>query len=281
MEDLVDDLIEKKPHTKDIVNAFRPILVERIRLVEELNLGHAGALKIDKAKAEAGEPLVEQIMLFFPDDPWQQIAGAMIPAIQQGFPGLREDLKNLGSLIQNGSINLFDYFKDYAVNGEKTVAQWVNDWGIGSPSIFFLLKSVMKIILEKRKNECDWHDIAWKKGYCPICGTLPTIATIKDKIAEQWLHCSTCGHDWQYERLLCPGCEHEGQKETNYFFVENKERESAFVCDACKRYLITLNRITDINARDLDLSAIGLVHLDVIMQKKGFQPMCVSDWNLF
>jgi len=281
MEDLVDGIIEKKPHTKDIINAFRPILVERVRLVEELELKPAGALKIDEIQAKAGKPMIQQVMLFLPEDPWQQIAGAMIPAIHRGFLGLREDLNKLESLIQKGNINLFDYFKDYAVNGEATITQWVKDWGIGSPSIIFLLKNIMRVVLEKRKREFGWQDIAWEKGYCPVCGTLPTIATIKEKIAEQWLHCSTCGHDWKYERLLCPGCEHEGQQETDYFFIEDKDREAAFVCETCKRYLITLNRVSDINVRDLDLSAISLIHLDLIMQEKGFQPMCVSVWNVF
>jgi FdhE protein len=249
--------------------------------VETLELKHADALKIDAMRAQEGEPLIRQVALFFADDPWQQIAQAMLPAIQRAFPTLQDDLAKLGTLIQKGEINLFDYFKEFPAHTEKAVEHWTKDKGVKSASLLFLLKSAMRILLEKRRQSLDWKDVTWEKGYCPVCGTLPTIATIQEKIAEQWLHCSACGHDWKYERLICPGCEHEGQQETNFFFVEDKEREAAFVCDACKRYMITLNRITDINVRDLDLSAISLVHLDVLMQEKGFQPLCVSEWNIF
>jgi len=116
------------------------------------------------------------------------------------------------------------------------------------------LKTITRIVLEKRSRHIEWKRGNWEKGYCPVCGTFPTIAMIKEKIAERWLHCS-------------------------HFFVENKDKECAFACDKCKRYLITLTRMSDLIIRDLDISAISLIHLDIIMQGRGFQPMATCEWN--
>jgi FdhE protein len=65
-----------------------------------------------------------------------------------------------------------------------------------------------------------------------------------------------------------------------YFYVENKTQESAFVCDKCKKYLITLYRAGKVFARDMDISAISLIHMDMIMQGKGYDPMAICAWNV-
>jgi FdhE protein len=35
-----------------------------------------------------------------------------------------------------------------------------------------------------------------------------------------------------------------------------------------------------LHARDLDISAISLVHLDMIMQDKGYESMVACAWNV-
>jgi FdhE protein len=144
-----------------------------------------------------------------------------------------------------------------------------------------MLRTAARIVLEKRSRHIEWNGVNWEKGYCPVCGTFPTMAMIKEKISERWLHCSQCGYEWKFSRVLCPYCEYEACKEMPFFFVEDKGRECAFACDQCKRYLITLTHVGDLNITDLDISAISLTHLDIIMQDKGFQPMASCEWNVF
>ena len=43
----------------------------------------------------------------------------------------------------------------------------------------------------------------------------------------------------------------------DYFYIENKTQESAFVCEKCKKYLVTLYRAGNLFARDMDISAIS------------------------
>jgi FdhE protein len=281
IEKLMDDVIEKNPHSKNIVNAFRPVMMERIRVVEGLALKNADTLKVDRRKFKAGVPVARQVVLFHPDDPWEDIAISMIPAIRQGFPGLMDDLEKLEASIKKGQVVLYDYFKSYPDNGENIINRWSSELNIGVPAIFFLIKSTTRIVLEKKAEKMDWKGIDWTKGYCPICGSFPSIAMIKEKIAERWLHCSHCGYEWKFSRVICPYCEHEGYKEMPFFFVQDNDKECAYACDKCKRYLITLTRVSDLNIRDLDISAVSLTHLDIIMQDKGFQPMAVCEWNVF
>jgi FdhE protein len=277
----MDDIIEKNPHCKDIINAFRPVILERYRLVEKLALQNMHAPKIDKRKFKGGVPVIRQATLYRNDDPWEEIALSLIPAMKQGFPALQDDLERLEELIRNGSINTYDYFKSYPADGDTIGAGWASDFNINAAAIALLLRTIKRIILEKRSQQIEWKGDNWEKGYCPVCGTFPSIAMIKEKIAERWLHCSQCGYEWKFSRVLCPYCEDQAYKEMPFFFVENKDKECAYACEKCKRYLITLNRMSDLIVRDLDISAISLTHLDIIMQNKGFQPMATCEWNVF
>jgi len=281
IESLMDDVIEKNPHSRDMLNAFRPIMMERIRLVEKLELKTAEPPKIDGRKLRAGVPVIRQAMLFHHDDPWAEIALSLIPAMKQGFPALQDDLSKLEELAKNKTISIYDYFRSYLADGDAVVAGWVSEFNVSAAAVALMLGTITRIILEKRTQHIKWKWGDWEKGYCPVCGTFPSIAMIKEKIAERWLHCSQCGYEWKFSRVLCPYCEHEACKEMPFFFVEGNDKECAFACDKCKRYLITLTRMSDLIIRDLDISAVSLTHLDLIMQEKGFQPMTTCAWNVF
>ena len=281
IEQLMDDAIEKNPHCKDILNAFRPVIVERYLLVDKLELRNADSLKIDRRKFKAGVPVIRQTTFFQYDDAWEEIALSLIPAMKQGFPVLQDDLERLEVSVKNRNISIYDYFKSYPADGDTIVTGWASEFNITAAAVALLLRSMTRIILEKRSQHIEWKGSNWEKGYCPVCGTFPSIAMIKEKIAERWLHCSQCGYEWKFSRVICPYCEDEAYKEMPFFFVENKDKECAYACDKCRRYLITLNRMSDLIFRDLDISAISLTHLDVIMQEKGYQPMATCEWNVF
>ena len=281
IENLMDNTIERNPHCKDIVSAFRPVILERYRQVEKLTLQNMDALKIDKRKFKGGVPVIRQTTLFRDDDPWAEIALFLIPAMKLGFPNLLDDLERLEGIIKKENISIYDYFKSYPADGDTIVAGWASEFNINAAAVALLLRNITRLILEKRSQHIEWKWGNWEKGYCPVCGTFPSIAMIKEKIAERWLHCSQCGYEWKFSRVICPYCEDKAYQEMPFFFVEDKGNDCAFACDKCKRYLITLTRMSDLIVRDLDISAISLTHLDIIMQDKGFQPMAACEWNVF
>ena len=275
--------IEKNPHNRDLLNAFQPLLLERMRLLKDVKLKKADTAAIDKTRFLGGVPLIRQRELLLPDDPWEETAGRLIPALKEGFPGIRGDMDRL----QSGSGKLGDLAREYRNafpdHADEAIARWALDLQVGVQGISLLLRHLTRIILEKRLQAAagEMKGLEWKKGYCPVCGAFPTIARIEEKITRRWLHCSGCGHDWLFSRVICPCCENEAQQGMDFFYVETRTQESAFACERCNRYLITLNRVSDLHDHDLDVSAIGLAHLDIIMQGRGFVPLTACEWNTF
>ncbi len=282
LKGMMDRIIEKSPHSREILNAFRPVILERHRLMENPEWGSIDPVVIDREQLKIGVPVIRQAELFRRSDPWKDIAPALIPAFIQGFPGLQEDFEALQGCIQNYSIDFYDSFKASSVDGDNMTERWSKEAKIRPAAARLFLRTVMWIVLHRRTRdmavpigEADWH-----KGYCPICGSFPSISVIREKTAQRWLHCFQCGCDWRFSRVICPYCEHEGQKGMTFFFVEDNKQESAYTCNQCNRYLITLNPVSDLFEMDLDISALGLAHLDILMQDKGFIPMAPAEWNL-
>lgn len=284
LEKQIGEMIEKNPHSQNILCAFKAILFKRKNLAEKRICMSVDVSNIDKIRLQGGVPVSRQTALIHPDEPWKEIALAMIPSVTSGFPALTEDLKNIEAGIRDGHVNLKDYFTSFPDLDEEIVQNWTTTLKIWPVSLHLLLISILRPVLEMKARDVvvKLGDFSWDKGYCPICGTFPDIAVIKDKITQRWLHCPRCRHAWHFNRVLCPYCEHEGKEEgTTYFFIEGKEQETAFICEQCNRYMLTLNRVSDLGDRDLDVTSIELTHLDMIMQEKGYTPVTFTEWNDF
>ena len=283
LREIIDREEERHPHNTALLEAFRPLILGRRRILEELPSGKVNPIAFDEARFRSGVPVMMQQDLFWEDDPWKEVVRVVIPAIKEGFPDVSDDLSRMEGSLEEGNMALYDYFKSHQNDSDEVLAGWAESLCVSASLLDFVLHQVARVILEKRAASLAilLKDIPWEKGYCPICGAFPALAVIKETRGERLLHCSCCGHDWRFSRVICPYCEHEGQKEMDFFFVEDNAQESAYTCDQCQHYLITLNRMSDLNERDLDVSAIGLVHLDILMQEKKLSPMTVTGWNAF
>lgn len=272
-----------RPHSRELIEAFLPIMVARERLLERLGQSRRAPVAVDGVRFLVGVSLAAQQNLYDREDPWQEVALAVVSAVREGFPGLRADMERLEAALGSGRVAPYDGLVSDAREAQAAVAAWAEALPMAPRRIGFVLGQIKRVILHRRRreNEASLKTAAWRKGYCPVCGAFPSLAVIRKQGGQRWLHCSQCGQDWPFSRVICPYCECEGQEGMTLFYVEQSDRESVFACDKCKRYLITLNHTADWHDFDPDLAAIGLAHLDLIMQEKGFSPMAVCDWNVF
>ena len=157
--------------------------------------------------------------------------------------------------------------------GEDLLASWAQllEADVRIPA--FLARSVARVILERRA--LDWaglvQDFEWEKGYCPLCGSPPNISKHLEGTGQRWRHCPECNHEWRFRRVVCPCCENDDQKTMSYFTIDEKEQESAFGCEMCKSYLVTVLKVSGTAEFDPDIAALSLSHIDIIMQEKDNQ----------
>jgi FdhE protein len=111
---------------------------------------------------------------------------------------------------------------------------------------------------------------SWKEGYCPTCGRIPKIGELREEEGRRFLFCNQCGTRWHYKRVKCPFCGNEEQQSLAYFSVEGEEKYRVDVCDACKRYIKTVDFRSQADEPDLDLEDIATLHLDILAHEEGY-----------
>jgi FdhE protein len=277
----MDRLLAEKPHLKTLIDAFRPVIITQYVLQDKI-AGKRITLSPDKLKVMGGIPLIKEHALFLPNDPYQDVALDLAAAIRDGFPHLAEDMDRLATFFQQSPGKLDDYFLRSGLSAESEMPAWATEIQVQPAVLALLINTVRRMILTGRAKDMaeEIAALPWDKGYCPLCGSFPILAFLREN-GQRWLHCACCHHEWTYPRPQCPCCEHETPEDTTYLYLEGDKENSAFLCEKCQKYLITVNRTGSLREMDPDLTAISLAHLDVILQEKGFSPMAEREWNQF
>lgn len=114
------------------------------------------------------------------------------------------------------------------------------------------------------------EDAPWKRGYCPICGSPPGLS-ILGNAGKRSLVCSFCSHEWYTERIYCPFCNNKDHKTLHYFFSEEERDYRVDVCDACNKYLKTIDTRRIKHPVYTLVEQISTLHLDMLAQEQDLE----------
>jgi formate dehydrogenase maturation protein FdhE len=111
--------------------------------------------------------------------------------------------------------------------------------------------------------------------HCPNCGGLPQFSSfgLSDEAlvtAPRSLVCSRCAQSWAYPRMVCPGCGNDDASRLPIY--SDHERFASLrldACEACKGYLVTVDRPKDRAAVPVVDELVALP-LDLHARERGF-----------
>lgn len=107
---------------------------------------------------------------------------------------------------------------------------------------------------------------AWHRGYCPVCGGAPSFAVVQREPGFRILLCSRCNGEWHFRRMGCPFCM---ERDHQTYYPGEGGGYRLYVCEACHRYLKTLDAGISETGRCLPVEALATVSMDVAAQEKG------------
>ncbi len=230
-------------------------------------------------------------------------ADVVLTKISEGFPLInREDfpvdtnaagkfLQHVGEIIPENneelgetSVNLVkflessdpeDEFWKYLLVGDeeslKTVASKLDSplhqiifLGVFAikPSVWFVRSELEKLLSP---------GFQWRKNYCPVCGSLPSLLLLKGKEGRKYGSCSWCDHQWLMNRIECPYCLNQLQESLGYIAIEDDEVYRVEYCDACKYYFKLIDcRPLEVEPA-LPLEELTTLHLDMIARNRGYK----------
>lgn len=292
---LVAVILAKRPQLESMVKPFAALFIEKARLAGDLK-DQLEPLQFDAVgrRLSEGVPVLSGISFSFLKPALDYAFTALVPAVKEWFPAIVPVLDRIENEQRHGALDLSHLAEEYLGGGftgfrETPPASEVDRHGLG-----FIVHLATSTVLQSLAPSlaAQVGEIHWSRGYCPICGSLPFISYLsKPQNApseflvggggQRYLHCAVCGHDWHVRRHLCAACEKDDSDQHMYFNVADATGERVDICPHCAHYLPCIDlRETDAPPH-LDTMAVGLAHLDMYAQERGFDPMVRMPWNTF
>jgi FdhE protein len=186
----------------------------------------------------------------------------------------------LREAFETGDLNLKYCIDTLAKGREEEMIKIASNLGFHPVVLKIILSQILKPFVEKRTEKLRplIENVPWPHGYCPICGAFPETSFLQGEEGQRWLKCSLCGYDWRFDRMTCPYCG-KVNRGKEFICVDGFEHEWVELCSDCHRYIVGIDLRKQIEVTS-DVAAIGMIHLDMIAQQRGFLPTAQCAWNM-
>ena len=266
-------MAQERPSHKEVLEFFKDVVTEQYKMRSKLKTAHVEVNEEDfKKKGIEGFPLVEKKALTL-DLPSATRLFKRLCKIMSHNKKASRDIEQITQALKNKEIDLLELFKQIDSNGNKYVNNLSKKLDVKEDVLVFLVRNSIRPIYEAYANELGKYvdHESWWKGYCPVCGSEPFMAELREESAR-FLVCSSCNFAWRFNRLKCPFCENEDHTKLRYFQTEKEGKAYRIdVCDDCKRYIKTI----DTNELGEEVIPIiedaGTLYLDILAQKEGYK----------
>ncbi|HSB68270.1 MAG TPA: formate dehydrogenase accessory protein FdhE [Candidatus Methylomirabilis sp.] len=110
------------------------------------------------------------------------------------------------------------------------------------------------------------------RGRCPVCGSPPSLATLRRQDGRRILTCSLCGTRWEFTRLACPWCEQADPEALGLLRVSEGDPRWIETCERCRGYLKSVDerRLPLGEAIIPVVEEAATLHLDLLAEKEGY-----------
>lgn len=275
-------VLERHPALEEVIRPFAGVFRVKASLVERLKKIVCCDLTV------SDKPVALEIDAFPPQA--ADLAGReIIVVLKQNFPVLEPDLCELESKMDQ--MDFSRICKDYLEKGADAAAEYAPGFGVSADCLELVTRLSLSALLEAMFSgrPIDQEKQA-PQTHCPVCGSLPSISYL-DRVPEEqsefltggggmkFFHCSLCGHDFKTHRHLCPVCDTKDPEQLRYYQADKESGERVDACLNCKTYLPSIDLRRAEGIMDLDTAAVGLLHLDILARKKGYQPLTWTLWN--
>jgi len=229
--------------------------------------------KLAGTKWEHGFPLMNR--WDFPVD--AQTAERVFREVGKVIPGDNRNLADafliLDESLRSCSEDREQFWRSFMHHEMEPWEEWVKTTENTDPaSILFLARTAIRPALELTAEKLiERHPIhrSWLKGFCPICGSLPSLLYLEGA-GERKALCSWCATKWNLHRLQCPYCDNRDHESLGYMSIEKEPQYRITYCNSCKFYFKQIDTRDRAYFPYLLLEEWTTLHLDLLAQRAGW-----------
>ncbi|MEW6003411.1 MAG: formate dehydrogenase accessory protein FdhE [Nitrospirota bacterium] len=270
------NVIEKiRPGYKEILDFFKYIIREQYKIkplikVKPIDINEETA----KKQMREGFPLLDKKDIKLNMDLATTLFKNICRTLRKNNKQVAPEIKRINKALRDNEIDLQELFGKISSGDKGYVDSAGEKTGFNKWLLLFLAERSINPFLEAYADRLKGHvnQEQWWRGYCPVCGSAPTIGELRQDVGERFLQCSSCGFKWRFRRVVCPFCGNEDSKKLRYFHTEKDGKAYRVdVCDECKKYIKTID-LREAGEEAIPLvEDMGTLHLDIIAQKEGYK----------
>jgi len=106
---------------------------------------------------------------------------------------------------------------------------------------------------------------------CPFCKRKPGLGVLRPlgDGGQRSLVCSFCLAEWEFRRIVCPGCGEENHAKLPVYTAEELKHVRVEGCDSCRTYIKTVDMTKSGRAEPI-VDEMAAIPLDIWAQKQGY-----------
>jgi FdhE protein len=109
---------------------------------------------------------------------------------------------------------------------------------------------------------------------CPFCRRKPGLGVLRPlgDGGQRFLVCSFCLAEFEFRRIVCPGCGEENHAKLAVYTAEELKHVRVEVCDSCRTYIKTVD-MTKSGLAEPIVDEMASIPLDLWAQKQGYKKL--------
>jgi FdhE protein len=133
------------------------------------------------------------------------------------------------------------------------------------------------LVVRNALRAVERNPAALDEARCPCCGGKPGLAVLRTEGggAKRSLECSWCSNEWEFRRVVCPGCSEERNDRLPVYVAAEFEYVRVEACDTCRAYLKSID-LTKNGLAVPCVDEVATVSLDCWAQENGYNKIAIN-----
>jgi FdhE protein len=263
----------QSPGLKDAVRLYEVILP----LLESADLrAEPVSMNPDQAreKLAAGCPLLHDVELHLNYAEARTLMLKLASALEKVSESRRYACEKIRQALEEDKLEMSLLIAGIAAGDQEPDKALLLPLGLDAEFVWTLARYVFKPAMHAWRRQLSplMEGTPWNRGNCPICGSIPILAELRDNHLSKHLRCGQCGADWPFRRLQCLYCGNEDHLTLGFLYEEpRRDTMRVEVCDRCRGYLKVIVSFAPTPPELLPIEDLATLHLDYIAEERGYR----------
>jgi formate dehydrogenase maturation protein FdhE len=175
---------------------------------------------------------------------------------------------------QHGPKLLSEFSRELRARGQDFLADLLKaSWIAHSPSGAqeLLGQAFLQPYAELLRSRAPLRPSQTAYALCPFCNRKPALGVLRQMGdgAARSMVCSFCLAEWEFRRIVCPGCAEENDKKLPVFTATEFDYIRVECCDSCKTYIKSVDLTKNGRAEPL-VDELAAAPLDLWARAHGY-----------